>query len=355
MFQLTGGSGPTPLSLQRFGDCLKSVVQLLECPICLEASPPSAYQCCNGHLICGNCRTHSERCPVCRVQLGTKGRCLLADKVYSLLTTTFLPNSSQINLINRVLNINNKKRKNNLIFNGTNGKDMMPKLKLKSRLLQQNHQLIDNGSRNDNNIKINEIPITRNRLLPSSEKVKEKYYHCPAGNGCNKTFPPEELLQHIQMSHEGPLIQYFPKKDTTALRLPISGLTVINYRGLQFFVHIVPHKTVNCLLLWLWVSGDSDIANLYNFTVTTITDSSIDKTQIKIIKPCNDMSPSLVTKNGIVLPLTMSENDIILSHLAENCLNLHDFDDINDKVNLTIHFKNDNSNNNDNKMTKLEE
>lgn len=82
------GNGTTPVSLQRLSSCLQSVIQLLECPVCLETIPPPAFQCCNGHVLCGRCRARADRCPVCRVGLGPRGRCLLADKLHSLLTTT---------------------------------------------------------------------------------------------------------------------------------------------------------------------------------------------------------------------------------------------------------------------------
>lgn len=82
------GSGTTPVSLQRLSSCLQSVIQLLECPVCLETIPPPTFQCCNGHVLCGRCRARADRCPVCRVSLGPRGRCLLADKLHNLLTTT---------------------------------------------------------------------------------------------------------------------------------------------------------------------------------------------------------------------------------------------------------------------------
>ena len=45
-----------------------------ECPVCYEMMrPPSRiFQCNNGHLICEDCKSHSEirTCPTCRVPLG---------------------------------------------------------------------------------------------------------------------------------------------------------------------------------------------------------------------------------------------------------------------------------------------
>lgn len=50
---------------------------------------PPAWQCQNGHVLCDNCRGRTSRCPICRVTLGPKGRCLLAEKVFTLLAESF--------------------------------------------------------------------------------------------------------------------------------------------------------------------------------------------------------------------------------------------------------------------------
>lgn len=50
---------------------------------------PPVWQCCHGHILCDNCRKNSVRCPICRVTFGPRGRCLLADKIYTLLNDTF--------------------------------------------------------------------------------------------------------------------------------------------------------------------------------------------------------------------------------------------------------------------------
>lgn len=93
--QLTAGSGPTPLNLQLLSSCLQQASQLLECPVCLESVSPPAWQCCHGHLLCSGCRSRSDRCPMCRVPLGPRGRSLLADKLHALLSQTHRRYSDQ--------------------------------------------------------------------------------------------------------------------------------------------------------------------------------------------------------------------------------------------------------------------
>ncbi|EDW58326.2 uncharacterized protein [Drosophila virilis] len=76
-------------SLQKFATCLQHIAQLLECPVCCDVIKPPGWQCCNGHVLCSNCRNRSEKCPVCRVPLGPRGRCLLSDKLFTLLAENF--------------------------------------------------------------------------------------------------------------------------------------------------------------------------------------------------------------------------------------------------------------------------
>ncbi|XP_043863965.1 uncharacterized protein LOC6575383 isoform X2 [Drosophila mojavensis] len=76
-------------SLQKFATCLQHIAQLLECPVCCDVIKPPGWQCCNGHVLCNNCRNRSEKCPVCRVPLGPRGRCLLSDKLFTLLAENF--------------------------------------------------------------------------------------------------------------------------------------------------------------------------------------------------------------------------------------------------------------------------
>ena len=52
---------------------LKELVQLLECPVCLQVKDFDTYiQCQNGHFTCGNCSSKLSACPVCRKVLKLK-------------------------------------------------------------------------------------------------------------------------------------------------------------------------------------------------------------------------------------------------------------------------------------------
>ncbi|KAH8358859.1 hypothetical protein KR093_002958 [Drosophila rubida] len=84
-------------SLQKFATCLQHIAQLLECPVCCDVVKPPGWQCCNGHVLCNNCRNRSVKCPVCRVPLGPRGRCLLSDKLFTLLAENFPCDGVKIN------------------------------------------------------------------------------------------------------------------------------------------------------------------------------------------------------------------------------------------------------------------
>jgi E3 ubiquitin-protein ligase SIAH1 len=43
-----------------------SIVDLLQCPVCLTTMKPPIYQCRNGHCVCGECKERVEDCPTCR-------------------------------------------------------------------------------------------------------------------------------------------------------------------------------------------------------------------------------------------------------------------------------------------------
>ncbi|KRT79321.1 hypothetical protein AMK59_8660, partial [Oryctes borbonicus] len=80
--------GPMPTNLQRLTACMSSILNVLECPICLDTIPPPCFQCDNGHLICIRCKTKSEKCPVCRMKYN-KGRSILADHIYTTISDVF--------------------------------------------------------------------------------------------------------------------------------------------------------------------------------------------------------------------------------------------------------------------------
>ena len=54
---------------------LKELVQLLECPVCLQVKALSSYiQCMNGHFCCKKCFSRVSNCPICREHLVFKAK-----------------------------------------------------------------------------------------------------------------------------------------------------------------------------------------------------------------------------------------------------------------------------------------
>lgn len=55
-------------------------MELLECPVCLDALIPPIYQCHEGHALCNECRNKVKVCPSCRS--GTVDiRCRVLDRL----------------------------------------------------------------------------------------------------------------------------------------------------------------------------------------------------------------------------------------------------------------------------------
>lgn len=50
---------------------MRSILYLLECPICLNYALPPVMQCSNGHVVCKKCHDKLENCHSCRTKLGT--------------------------------------------------------------------------------------------------------------------------------------------------------------------------------------------------------------------------------------------------------------------------------------------
>ncbi|XP_032595782.1 uncharacterized protein LOC6568014 isoform X1 [Drosophila grimshawi] len=100
-------------SLQKFATCLQHIAQLLECPVCCEVIKPPSWQCCNGHVLCNNCRNRSVKCPVCRVPLGPRGRCLLSDNLFTLLAENFPCDGVKTSKTTDVANNSNSNSNNN--------------------------------------------------------------------------------------------------------------------------------------------------------------------------------------------------------------------------------------------------
>jgi E3 ubiquitin-protein ligase SIAH1 len=58
-------------------DVPHTLLEELECPVCLELFQPPVGICENGHSVCGRCKTQTTKCPVCRAEfLNTRNKTL---------------------------------------------------------------------------------------------------------------------------------------------------------------------------------------------------------------------------------------------------------------------------------------
>lgn len=112
----------------------------------MESAAPPVSQCVHGHILCVICRPKTSRCPVCRVRLG-QGRCLLADKLHTVLRDAFNANndetlnktsiaSEHCNLREQLFGKNSKKRETPVLSRSKNHCTMLkPRQFLLARLL----------------------------------------------------------------------------------------------------------------------------------------------------------------------------------------------------------------------------
>ena len=72
----------SPTSKNKTEITFESLKEDLDCPVCYDV-PESLpiYQCTQGHIICNSCYPKLNNCPVCRVNLKSKIRALIAEKI----------------------------------------------------------------------------------------------------------------------------------------------------------------------------------------------------------------------------------------------------------------------------------
>ncbi|PSN45752.1 hypothetical protein C0J52_13792 [Blattella germanica] len=70
-----------------------SIVNLLECPVCMDTMRPPIFQCQNGHSICNKCKPGLTKCPTCRGALITTRNLLAEQLAYKVVY--FCPNKDR--------------------------------------------------------------------------------------------------------------------------------------------------------------------------------------------------------------------------------------------------------------------
>lgn len=134
--------------------------------MCFETVPPPAFQCGNGHVTCGRCRSRAERCPVCRVSFGPRARCLISDKLYSLLTKTMSKTKQK--------SVENKKEP-----------QKYPALYLKSRIITDSVRGTADEQLNPRAATSNGSPSTKEYSGISGEQAEPTENTSPCGESCD--------------------------------------------------------------------------------------------------------------------------------------------------------------------------
>ncbi|XP_021926709.1 uncharacterized protein LOC110833173 isoform X2 [Zootermopsis nevadensis] len=94
-------------------------------------------------------------------------------------------------------------------------------------------------------------------------------YCCPCEQQCPCLLKASEVLQHIQESHEGPLMHYF--KPRLSLSLPLAfeetAVVAVNHDRNTFFLKVVRQLPAADTLVWLWMIGSQQEANNYDLVL----------------------------------------------------------------------------------------
>ncbi|RZC41202.1 uncharacterized protein BDFB_000895 [Asbolus verrucosus] len=313
--------GPMPINLQRLSACMATILAFLECPVCLDTIPPPTHQCENGHLICIRCRTKSERCPVCRLKF-TRGRSLLSDQVYNALVDAFNlreePIETRTAKMQQIFKIKNKNKNipdikitashtnkflarivgkstsvdnladQNLSINKFN---LMTKSLSTQEIFESESPVMSRTSsatrlsRNDkdkNHLSPNFRPTSCHGSFESLHKKSEDtpseeviLFHCPFSSSCSSLIKGKTVIEHFQLIHDGPLIQYFKpniKINFTKIleRKDLCYLILIATN--TFFVkielgHINETSKTDDVLIWAWIMDTKTVSKEYDMQV----------------------------------------------------------------------------------------
>ncbi|XP_022914994.1 uncharacterized protein [Onthophagus taurus] len=317
-------SGPMPRNFQKLTACTSSILGFLECPICLDTIGPPSYQCDNGHLICIRCRSKTERCPICRNRLN-RGRSLLADQIYNVITEIFelkeTPGNIRNNKIQQIFKIPQKKeiKVPDIKVTHAHANKFLAKLVGKSSSVDNlsTNNTSSNLGLSDNSLKTKSLSSTeifngsptvsrsnsikksyKNSRLGASSSIschnsfenlnrvddEARFISCPFEQSCSNPIDSSNLiLEHFQINHTGPLIQYF----NSSFKLfpknihDVNNTYVINYFNKIFIVKILNEKPNN-FHIWSWVNNNKDGDTFY----MVLKVSHKNETFLNISLPC---------------------------------------------------------------------
>ncbi|CAH0562525.1 unnamed protein product [Brassicogethes aeneus] len=323
--------GPMPNNLQRLSACMSIILTFLECPVCLDTIPPPTYQCDNGHLICIRCRAKSERCPVCRQRYG-RGRSLLADQVYNSIVDAFglkedtdEAKSAKIQQIFRL----RKKNVPDIKVTPSHANKFLAKIVGKASSVDNLSSTSKLSSPNEGDLKAKSLstteifqldtpPVSRsgsigrisrndkNRIRSMEEdnrpasyhgsydslndiitttkfSEEETLYHCPFDLKCTSLLNGKNIFHHFQVTHNGPLVQFFKPHVKVNLRKILDEpelCYVINSEGNAFFLKMVLTESSNDegnskdILIWLWYLGSKKSSKEFEMQVELMNEST---------------------------------------------------------------------------------
>lgn len=328
--------GPMPQNLERLSASVSTILAALECPICLDTIPPPCIQCLNGHLVCAQCSSRAERCPVCREKF-SPGRSLIAEQIFISITQAFKLCENESKLREKLFgpkckrakkisgdNLERKPSKShthtflakimgksssvdNLSSKHSRKDDgiMLTKsLSLSSSEIFQAEKTQNSTSTGSNNELASPQPMTYQKrprscnvsiehLHDSTDdgfqivvppRFELKTYHCPYGDGCEVKLNTLVIHQHITDYHKVPIITFGTSTAEISLppKLPVENASLLLHEGShKFWLRLICDSNGDLFTSAL-IQGSKSDAEQYvlEISITNTSESKIHRKEL---------------------------------------------------------------------------
>lgn len=327
--------GPMPQNLERLSASVSTILAALECPVCMDTIPPPCVQCLNGHLVCAQCSSRSERCPVCREKF-SPGRSLIAEQIFTSITQAFKLCDNESKLREKLFGPKCKRAKkidgnyerkpskshthtflakimgksssvDNLSSKHSRNDEGMLKIKslsLSSSEIFQSDKTSNCQSTGSNNELTSPQPITYQKRPRSCNVSSEHLHHynddifqivvpartesityqCPYGENCAEKLKATTIHQHVTRYHKVPIITFGTSTAEITLppKLPVEYASLLLHKGQHsFWLRLICNPNGDLFTSAL-VQGSKLEAEQYvlEISITNVNESKIHRKEL---------------------------------------------------------------------------
>ncbi|KYQ57659.1 putative E3 ubiquitin-protein ligase sinah, partial [Trachymyrmex zeteki] len=188
--------------------------ELLQCPVCLEATQGVKVQCVNGHHICNACRVQLQVCPICKSAfIGTRN--LAVEQISAKLQDI------KLSLLNPYHALNRRVLHNKICVATQTDNICMPSTASQTETVNQATPIIPRNEQ-------------QRSILSLAPRVGKGSYPCRIGS-CITELPHGRMIGHLRYHHKDVFFE-FDAKDNVLRRQ--WNLEYILQRDYDFAFHI---------------------------------------------------------------------------------------------------------------------